>query len=107
MRAEAQVFFVHGSTAPYFELTLSQIGVDPQDVAWLVSGVRLLDDEENRTRMNLAGDRFDDGARLHVPDHLRVLIGLGADDGICLRIPSPVRTTLEGARVFVNVHGRR
>src|SRR5438309_11595979 len=106
MRAEAQVFFVHGSTAPYFEVALSQIGVDPQDVAWRVSGVRLLDDEENRTRMDLAGDRLDDGARLDEPDHLRVLIGLGVDDGICRRIPRPVRTTLEGACAFVDVHGR-
>src|SRR2546421_706367 len=45
MRAEAQVFFVHGSTAPYFEVALSQIGIDPQDVAWRVLSVWLLDDD--------------------------------------------------------------
>src|SRR5438309_11850746 len=106
MRADAEVFFVHGSIAPHFEVSLSQIRVDPQDVARLVSSVRLLDDEEDRTRMNLAGDRFDDGARLQEPDHLRGLIGLGADDSICLRSPSPVSTTLEGACALVDEHGR-
>src|SRR5438270_2139961 len=106
MRAEAQVFFVHGSIAPYFEVALSQIGIDPQDVAWRVLSVWLLDDEGDGTRMDLAGDRLDDGARLDEPDHLRVLIGLGVDDGICLRIPRPISTTLEGACAFVDVYGR-